>query len=235
MILNFKKITISGLLVSSSLAIAGTMGSVESHEVYNHYYIEGSAGWAFSNWTDSLNYIFPSPTSSQLNRLKGGFTYGGDAGYKFNRYFSIEAGAFSLPKVDYTINSLTSTYTAIDSGTMSNWLIDFAGKVTLPIRPIPSLDIFGKFGIAYRAGNFTDNEILNGDAITVIKPSVFDLLEPVIGGGLQYHINEMWSINAQYLFVPYGILSTTILGPNQADHISIPSAQMVTGGISFNF
>jgi len=235
MSLNFIKTTAVTLFLSSSLAAAGTMGAVETSNPYNKFYIEGDAGWASSNWRDSLNYIFPSQTSTQFSKLNSGFAYGGDIGYNLNRYFSIEAGAFGLPKVGYTIQSATTTYTANDSGTISNWLIDIAGKATLPIEQISGLDLFGKFGIAYRAGNFTDTDIFNGVANTVIQPSVFDLLEPIVGGGLQYHINQRWSINAQYLFVPYGILSTTILGPNQADHISIPSAQILTGGISFNF
>ena len=184
---------------------------------------------------DSLNYIFPSQTSTQLTNVNSGFIYGGDLGYTFNRYFSIEVGAFGLPTVSYTIRSKPGNYIANDTGTISNWLIDLAGKVTLPIASISGLDICGKFGVAYRAGNFKDNETRDGLPNTAIQPSVFDILEPLVGGGLQYGITENWSVNAQYLFIPYGILSTTILGPNKADHISIPSAQIVTGGISFNF
>ena len=211
------------------------MGPIESSKTYSGFYIEGVAGWTASRWTDSLNYIFQSQTSSQFSKLDGGFTYGGDIGYKWNNYFSIEAGALGLPNVNYTIQSATDTYTAYDSGTISSWLVDIAGKVTLPIAPISGLDLFGKFGIAYRAGKFTDNEIFNGEINTLNQPSVFNILEPILGGGLQYHINANWSLSAQYLFIPYGILSTTDIGPLQADHISIPAAQIVTGGIRFNF
>ena len=223
------------LSIIATKAIAVVPQDTQHTKTPGLFYIEGAVGGAFSNWSDSLSYIFPSPTSSQFTNLDAGFTFGGDVGYKFNRYFSIEAGAFSLPKVNYTIQSKTNTYTATDSGSISNWLIDLAGKVTLPVASISGLDMFGKFGMAYRAGNFTDNETFNGGATTLIRPSVFDILEPVVGSGLQYAINDSWAVNAQYLYVPYGILSTTILGPNQADHISIPAAQLLTGGISFTF
>ena len=240
MILHYKKISTLALLLSSGLVIAGTVGPVKAHKVLNGFYAEGSAGAAFSNWTPALNYIFPSQTSSHVSNVNSGFTAGGDLGYKLNPYFSLEVGALSLPKVSYSIQSATQltildTYTAQDVGSISNWLVDFVGKVTLPVGALTGLDVFGKFGLTYRAGNYIDNELYNGEPNIFIQPSVFNILEPILGAGLQYHLGENWVVNAQYLFVPYGILSTGILGPNLEDHGTIPSAQIVTGGIGFYF
>ena len=225
----------SYLTIMTTEAVATVAQEAAYQETLSALYLDGSLGWASTDWRNSLNYIFPSQTATQFNHLNSGFTYGGDLGYQFNHYFSLEVGALGLPNVSYTIQSKTHTYTSNDTGSISNWLVDLAGKVTLPIPTVSGLDIFGKFGVAYRAGNFTDEEILTGTASLPIQPTVFDILEPILGGGLQYRLNKHWAINGQYLFVPYGILSTTILGPNGADHISIPTAQIVTGGISFNF
>ncbi len=231
----FKTISALTLLFSSHFAAAGMMGPVESHDIAENFYIEAIAGWDSSDWTHSLNYICPSQTAFQVSRLNNGFAAGGNAGYILNHYFSLEVSALSLPTVHYNIQSATDTYSASDSGSISNWYIDLAGKVTFPVLAVSHLDAFGKFGVVSRAGNFSDHEVFNGVYNPLIQSSVFNTLEPIVGGGLQYHLSRNWAINAQYLFIPYGILATTVLGPNQADHISIPSAQIVTGGIGFYF
>ena len=238
MINNLKIVPGLILLCVSNLAISGTMGSIK--EDYN-FYIEGDIGYTFSNWTIPFNYLFPLQTYSSSTNFSGGFTGGGDLGYKLNKYFSIELDAFDLPTVKYNVNSSTSTYTASDSGSVSNWLLGFSGKLTVPIAQISGLDIFGKFGVAYRAGTNKDNDILNvvgsgyGTQNIFVQPTSFSVVEPIFGGGLQYHLNEHWVINAQYLYAPPGIVSTTVLGPNEADHSSIPQIQIVTAGIGLYF
>ena len=241
MLKNVLNIVLCGCLtiVATKATSAAVQVGSPQHKLHP-LYLDGTLGWASSDWMNSLNYVFPSQTSTQLSHASNGFVYGGDLGYYLNRHFSIEVGAMGLPKANYGIQSAGlsaagTSYLAQDNGSISNWLVDLAGKVTFPVTTLSGLELFGKFGVAYRAGNFTDYEVLNGTPVGLIQPSVFDLLEPIVGGGLQYRMNEHWSINTQYLFAPYGILSTTILGPNQADHISIPSLQTVTGGLSFNF
>ena len=235
MISNFKMILMLALFGGSSLAMAGTQGPVGASDLYHGFYAEGAVGWTFSNWKSAINYIFPSQVASQFNNLHGGFSGGGDIGYKLNPYFSMEVGAFSLPKIKYTIQSAAPGYIAKDMGSISNWLIDFAGKITIPVTKITGVDAVGKFGVAYRAGNYIDQETYNGAPNSVVQPSVFNIIEPILGGGLQYHMSEHWVIDAQYLFMPYGILSTTILGPTMEDHGSIPSAQIATLGVGFYF
>jgi opacity protein-like surface antigen len=211
------------------------------------YYIEGDLGYAFSDWTTTINHLFPAQTDSysavnirKFSNKRHGFCWGGDVGYRLNRDFAIEVGAFSLPTVRYNIRSGTEDSVTQDKGKFHHWLVYFAGKVIFPVPLLQGLDLFGKFGIAYRAGKITDNETTSnettsGEVNAKNLTGYFKILQPILGAGAQYYITKSWSINAQYLFAPYGDINSIDLGPNEVNHHNIPAAHLVTGGIGFHF
>ncbi len=141
-----------------------------------------------------------------------------------------------MPTVNYHIKSGLNNKSVIeDYGQITQWFIDGLVKIHVPVPTKPNFELFGKFGLVYRAGVISDNEINSSVYVPIVNTPYSNNLQPILGGGLQYHLTSNWMINAQYLFLPYSIVSSAPIGPVLNDHSILPSTQLVTGGIAYYF
>jgi len=186
------------------------------------FYIDGNVGYASTDWLNSG--LFPSIVvpnfSLNFTNFKnghGGFTYGMDVGYLFNRSIGIEMGGMVLPAVsaNYIINTIPNiTITGVDN--ISNWFVYSAGKFILPIK---NFDVFFKAGAAYRDVKFRGQDEHNNN---------LDLngLSFIGGSGAEYHLNSSWSVEAQWMYV------TGYTNVNQG--IKVPAVNLIAVGLEFN-
>ena len=141
MLKNVLNIVLCGCLtiVATKATSAAVQVGSPQHKLHP-LYLDGTLGWASSDWMNSLNYVFPSQTSTQLSHASNGFVYGGDLGYYLNRHFSIEVGAMGLPKANYGIQSAGlsaagTSYLAQDNGSISNWWWNLGDTVLTSAYP----------------------------------------------------------------------------------------------------
>ncbi len=198
------------------------MDDVLADNSNNVFYIDGNVGYASTNWLNSG--LFPSivvPNFSlnfdNFKNGRGGFTYGMDVGYLFNRCIGVEMGGMVLPQVSakYIINTVPNiTITGTDN--ISNWLVYSAGKFILPIN---KFDVFFKAGAAYRDVKFRGQDEHNNN---------LDLngLSFIGGSGAEYHLNSSWSIAAQWMYVS---------GYTTVTHgVEVPAVNLLVVGLEFN-
>ena len=229
------------LMALSAAAQAGGPGMMAPPAPvdYSGMYIEGDAGWAQANWADfwagALNSAPALSTSS--SRIQGdvvgghgesGFTWGGDLGYQFNRYFSAEAGWYRLATVSGN-HSRTAIIGNEEVGLLDglrvySWFVYFAGKVAIPVAD--DVDIFGKAGVAWRKLNYSGA----GTSLAVLTAVFHDThySKPFFAFGAQWFFDQNWSANIQYIAVP-GYYRVAELA------MQAPKANLVVGGIGYKF
>ena len=231
---HLSQLIVAGFSIFSVMQVAAHAEKSISQQDHNYppLYIEASLGYVASDWDTTLDFIFPDAIDRDVSNQSGGFAWGGVIGYQVKKYLALEVGGYGLPSVDYDIHSKDDIN---DTGEISHWFVYMAPKVNVPIPGIPGLDIFGKFGLAYRVGDFSDHQYVDGVENNEVVSSPYNLLEAIMGAGLQYDFNQNWSASAQYLFLPDGVSSTTDLGPNGIDHIRVPEIQIITGVIGYHF
>ena len=239
------------LLLGSSIASADGNPCSDCPCFTPHLYVEGHAGYAFNDWKTSLDDAFQPLTPEEEgttiiihNNAKhhDGLAGGGGIGYQFNPYFALEFGGFACRKVDYECFTQSTIETheqsARSKGSITNWFLYSAAKLTWSPRWISELDLFAKFGVAFRYGKIKNKNVSFDSAITpettrLSQSSDMSFPSAIVGGGLQYWICDWLSINAQYLYLPASVGSTTDLAG--FDHFRFPHTHIVTCGISFTF
>ena len=239
------RLLLTGTLVAlSATAWAGGPGVMvpPAPVDYSGVYIEGDAGWAQVNWADfwagALNSVPIATTiGNNLVTIQGGvvgshgesgFTWGGDLGYQFNRYFSAEAGWYRLATVSGNHSRIAvignSDFGLLDGLRVYSWFVYFAGKVAIPVAD--DVDIFGKAGVAWRKLNYSGA----GTSLAVLTAVFHDThySKPFFAFGAQWWIDQNWSANIQYMVVP---------GYYRAVEVAMqaPKANLVVGGIGYKF
>lgn len=191
------------------------------------FYLDANMGYLTTDWQKSglFPYIqVPNFTLAFNNfeQSKGGFVYGMDLGYLINRYMGFEIGVYSLPTVNaqFTINT-TPNILIRGWDTINNWMADTAAKIIIPLPCIRNLDVFAKFGGAYRNVQFRGRDQQNNNV---------DLngLSFMGGAGLQYQISSLLSIQGQWLYLD----SYTHVSQNVS--ITIPSANLFMASLGIN-
>lgn len=237
--MTLRKITtlIVSALVTSG-AYAGSMGPV-AQENARGIYVEGNVGYANHPWqndrTTTVGLENQLGVLTNLSNINGGAVGGVDAGFQFNRYFSLEGGWSYIPTAGYnrirtvTLPVAQTTFTLpeglqvyINSG-----LAYIAAKGSMPV--CDKLDVFAKLGAAY-AYNHTN---VNVPASLVNSPTVYttnhsNFWNALWGFGFQYAVLENWSANVQYDYVP-GYREAS------ANHFITPDIQLVTFGLGYKF
>ena len=231
--------------LGSSMAFAGGPGMMAPPAPvdYSGVYIEGDVGYASVNWSDFWAGVYTPEGSgryTQANNIvgnvrsggHGGFVWGGDLGYQFNRYFSAEAGWYKLPAVegDQGLAAFELNSNCIQT---RSWILYFAGKAAVPIWD--NLDLFGKAGIVYRRLHYSGNA-LGIAAVTVRLASDAHYWAPFLAVGLQWWFSPEWSMNVQYLHVPS---YTSAEGKSAAGQMNnstqAPKADLILAGVGYKF
>ncbi len=198
---------------------------------YSGYYIEGDVGYGYSNWGafegGILNTSFAAPNPGTVTS-NNTFVWGGDFGYQFNRYLSVEAGWYKLGTAagDTYVELSEDTDAEAEAGVqISSWMLYFAGKIAVPIWS--SLDVFGKAGVVWRHLTYTGNALSNANFTTVI-PEHNHYWAPFFAFGFQWWFNPNWSVNVQYLHVPANTERREISA-------QAPKANLIVGGVGYKF
>lgn len=185
-------------------------------------YVGVSAGYAIHDIRSDMGSVTPSTAIAWNDRARGGFSFGADIGYQFNRYVAAEFGYWYLPDARATLTARPGFAFLNTATTIKSYALYLAAKVMVPLYD--SLDVFMKGGLAYR--NSTGVPALNAIGVglrTTVPTFESKTIEPMFAGGLAYHFDENWSVNVQY----------TYLG--SVDRSQIPAAHIFTGGVEYMF
>jgi len=206
--------------VGATAALAGGPDQVAmpAAPVFQPYvYIQGDVGYVHTNWED---YAF-GPFHGSVNNGKGGITAGGALGYQATRFVGMEVGAMYLKNVDGENKDCYGLC-------LSQWLLYFAGKLTVPVAD--NFGLFGKVGIGYRGLNWS------GKATSYNSSSYHNQYcwdnagywTVIFATGLVYHVNDNWDVKLQWMHVPGNTGSHDFA--NRA-----PAANLYTFGIDYKF
>ncbi len=210
---------------------------------YSGFYADFDIGWGGSRWSHFLGGVMNPTGQALVSTLKGsvtkngdgGFSWGGNLGYQFNQYFSVEVGAYDLESVKGTVGVSipiqNNNPIPISSGSVkvSSWALYMAGKIAVPL--FYHLDMFGKMGMAFRFLNYSGAGIANATAIEAGSNHFINdqhYATWLAGVGLQYWFTSNWSVNAQYLHIP---------GYNRAQEVAMqsPNVNLILGGMGYKF
>jgi hypothetical protein len=219
------------ILGSAGVAVAGGPEKRQSYpsEISNYsanagLYIEGSAGYAFRHWLSDSNFFSGLDTDNTLansSNGNGGFVGGLDAGYQFNKNFSVEAGWLYLPTTRF-VDKPEAGNIADKYRITSN--VGYAdAKGSIPI--LAATAIFGKIGAAYTWNNSSaDIPVSEGSD----KVSTSSHWSPLFAAGIQHYFTPNCSLSVQYTYIPGDRLIAN-------NHFLTPDTQLVTASLGYKF
>jgi OmpA-like transmembrane domain len=153
------------------------------------------------------------------------FTYDFTAGYRFNRYFSLEAGYVDLGQRSGLLRGFVG-----DTGALGNSSFSAKGETLIAIATLP----FGKWDFSLKAG------ILRADAHLDFSGSVSDEryvshlmttnTHPLYGLGVGYNLDSHWRIQSGW--TTYREVGST---RDSGFRIAGPNITTLTLGIAFRF
>ena len=168
--MSVKKLLILGAASVASLATFSALAGSPDHYVapaaapsYQGFYVQADAGYAYIPWKKKID-----------GTKNGFFTFGGALGYQMNRFLAAEFGGFYAGKA------------TIENGTVKNWDLYLAAKLTAPMPAVQNLSVFAKAGMALRHFG---------------TPQADNKIRPLFGLGAQYDINDSWYVGAQWMFI----------------------------------
>ena len=226
------KLLILAAIGAASIGVSSGVlaGEIEYTPSYAGIYFEGNLGYAARNWINdtSTPYGTTNLTPGALTSVsngRGGFAGGGDVGYQFNQYFSVEGGWYYLPSVSGTFAVAgTPVFTArVDSG-----LAYGAFKMATPVYE--NMSIFGKLGAGYGynsvSGAIPAAVFLNTNNTGVVTQSNY--WKPLWAVGIQYYFNTNLSINFQYM-------NTAGYHSSSGNNFAAPDTNLFTAGVGYKF
>lgn len=203
------------------------------------FYLEADAGYDVANWN---RLIFDQLTTFTTSRTgSGGFTVGGDFGYKWNEYLGTEIGAFLLPRLQGQIFNAQivgprQTFVVNGKFRVDNWFSYAAIKLIGPLRFLDNLDVFFKAGAAYRSNELssplTVNDITTRTTLTPTEHDDSYFAAPLFALGAEYEYHN-WLFNIQWMYVGARERFLNI----ERFHIfnATVSANMFTVGVGYHF
>jgi len=242
------------LLLSISAAALLTASPVQADPNWTGPYIGANLGFAhsatdvdLSHSTGAIFYNDPFAPSSGSLSSDTGFAGGLELGY--NHQFQNVVLGFAAD-VSWTDTDNDGTFT---TPLGSKWAINSSpdmfgtlrGKLGYLVRP--SILLYATGGLAW--GQFDVNQATtfvdgNGKQFDVggVTSGSFNHIGYTVGGGLEYAINQNWSIKAEYLFLDFGSEDYQLEGhvkpdPKSAPYVETFSAdqQMQIGRIGINY
>lgn len=205
---------------TSNTGTSTTAGTTDNTGVY----VDLSAGYAAVNWSDFSQGAFDGYSARMgrvTNQGKGGFTAGVDTGYRINDYLGLEFAWYYLPQAS-GFSDITSSLPPLR---VCSWLAYIALKPVLPLsKKSKRVELFGKFGGAYRSlkyGRAASNVGGFGNRNN-------SYVSAVLGGGLQYWLDQNWSVSAQYLYMWRNTGGNSITQ-------RAPGANLILGSVGYQF
>ncbi|MCB1827959.1 MAG: outer membrane beta-barrel protein [Coxiellaceae bacterium] len=191
-------------------------------EVDAGVYVDLSVGYAAVNWAGFGQGAFdaynPVVVGNVTHNRRGGVTAGFDVGYQINRYVAVEGGWYYLPSV----HGNSDIVPGLTDLKLKTWLAYLGLKFM--VRMSDSFDFFIKAGGAYRKQNFT------GTAISVagFGDASVNYVSGIVGAGLQWWLDDNWSLSAQYLYM---------LGRTNGTEVSrrAPGANLMVASVGYMF
>ena len=180
-------------------------------------YVDVDIGLARANWlyyTSNANH-----KSLKFSNGRSGFVWGGDLGYQFTRYLSLELGAYKLAK--FEVKTPGSGLFSI-----SSWLGYVAAKLSVPITK--QISLFGKAGLAVTS-------IKKQRALGITKAVIKDrFVSPILALGGQWDFVSNWSVNAQMIYIPVRMEGSSLDSAieNTKNH---PNEYLFLVGVSYKF
>ena len=187
-------------------------------------YADLGLGYAAVDWHSALYAHSP-----ELNNLfvyykegkRGGFIFGGNVGYQFDRSLSIEAGYYALPTLNVTHQVTTAHLPYLY--TTSN-IMYAAGKLSVPFLS-KHFTVYGKLGVGVRSlrRTFLDEETKNISYTALI-----------VGLGFQYYFKNNVSLSLQYLMMPSRFIDK-VYEQIGSEGIETPDAHLLLASLGYRF
>lgn len=233
--------SVKKLLISTALGVA-TLGATAANAggpdmmaapapVESYFYVEGSVGYAFQDYTNE--YIndsqFPGGAATlHGDGASGGITYGADLGYMFNQYIGAELGWTHLPSFTGILPNTVTASTVSLSSSGAAWLV---AKLVAPLTA--SFDAFFKAGVSYKYGNLIWQSTLN----TPFTPSVTKMREwrPVLGAGLTYNFAEQWMASLSWMHFMGGTSYQTAANNVRYIGLVTPASDVLSLSVGYKF
>jgi OmpA-OmpF porin, OOP family len=245
-------LTIAGIAtIAATSAIAGAPDVMvpPAPVVDSGFYVEAGAGYGLVHWDALMGGVYNPVQANSLRSLtgfgsvtsagKGGFIWGGDAGYNFNRHFAFELGAWTLKKVagnegmfGHADAAAATNPRSLGEVVTKSWVMYAAAKMSVPVEWVPNLEMFGKVGMGVRFLRYSGS----GSGPSVIGVNTPQQLitnqnyaAPVLGAGFQYSFTPEWTVSAQYLYV-----GGDTVGAAGTSSVS-PAAHLITATVGYQF
>lgn len=166
-----KLIVVSAAALATSVAVAGGMNSTYSAPAAvaapaTNLYVQAQLGYAQTYWKNHFGGVV---TSSKHGN--GGFTWGADLGYQFNKNMAVELGGFYLPKA------------TVNSNTTKSWAGYAAVKLSAPV--MSNVSVYAKVGLGYQH--------------VKIDSAKTHHWGPAFGAGVDYDLGNNMFVNVQYM------------------------------------
>ena len=206
--------------------------------VESYFYVEGSIGYAFQDYTNQTGNAF-SPVGVPVSRptggpqgdgASGGLVYGGDFGYMFNQYIGLELGWTYLPQFVETFppgGGRPGFPTGLElHNTGAAWGVF---KLVAPLTQ--SFDAFFKAGVSYKYGTF----IFQGIPVATGGPKVLiQEWRPVFGAGVTYNFAEEWTAAVSWMHFMGG---TSYSPASSTQYVSVvtPASDVVMFSLGYKF
>ena len=188
------------------------------------FYIGLDEGWVKYPGSAMRQIGTTTLTGADLNDTN--FTYDLNAGYRFNRYFRLEAGWVDLSERSGLIRGATGD----PAGTLGNASFSAKGETLVAIGSLP----FGKWDFSFKAGILRADAHLGFSGTVSNQPfasrlTVIDT-HPLYGLGLGYDLDTHWRIQS-------GFTTYRNVGSTEASGFRVigPNINTFTLGIVFKF
>jgi opacity protein-like surface antigen len=236
----YKVLTLStasfAILGLSTSAMAGEVEIPAAHPMVptSGIYLEGNLGYARINYADTDDApSFSIPNIGQgafiaTQNLRGGFSFGFDAGYQLNQYWAIELGWYYLPETNFRLTTQTIfNELSTDKVEFNSWGAYLALKIMIPFMVIPGASLFFKGGLGYRRINL--NFMFTSDSNLTIATGKMYKWSPMFAVGLQWMLNHNWIFDLQYMRFPGGSFANEPFGVSGA----LPAANIFTISLGY--
>lgn len=205
-----------GILI---LCATGAAGAAESGP-----YLGADLGWGFTSgnvaWRTAPSIALAGPGLSDQG-VVGSFS----AGYRFNRFFGLEAGYVDL---GHFSASLTGRSTSPDAH--ADMIFSARGGTVAAVGTFP----FGKWEAYLRGGVLFANTHItvsgSNDTVSIDDRVSTDTAHALAGVGLGYNVDACW--RAQIGITGYFHVGSTV-GSN--DRINGPGIRVLTAGVTYRF
>lgn len=244
------------------IAAAAEKARPVAHYDWTGFYIGANAGAAWGHSDQTSNFTCPVPGSCPYNNPinlavisaagTGGvsptaFTGGGQLGYNYQSGQVVFGGELDIESFrlkgslvgvgPVLVGGLPAAAFGFGASVDTDWLFTARGRLGWAVQP--QLLFYATGGLAVTdlkvGNNFGDNCTVgvcgipsNGGLSNTSKT----LVGYSLGGGLEYALNQNWSVKGEYLYVNFGNASTTLTIAQPAFGLPVSNAMITTAKLN---